>query len=181
MIRVGYVLLILIHISFGQAYDTQNSIARESELYRTSTASVKPTPQTIIDRVSDACKLVEKEGTKAFPKFKGNGSAFIFAGTYLWICDLRGKVLMHPLKPIMENQNWSALRDSNGKPFILEMITIAKQRGEGWVDYIWTIPQTQEQLLKLTYVKKSRCNGIDVFIGCSIDDKSVQQTSYITK
>lgn len=181
MIRVGCVLCILVYTCLGQTSDELNSIARESELYRTSTASTDPTPQMIVDRVTEACQLVEKEGIKAFQKFRGKGSTFIFAGTYLWVSDLNGKVLMQPLKPKMENQNLSALKDSNGKQFILEMINLAKQRGDGWVDYTWTMPHTKEQFLKLTYVKKCLCNGIEVFIGCSIDDRAVQQTSYSTK
>lgn len=135
----------------------------------------------VVDRVTEACQLVEKEGIRAFQKFRGKGSKFIFAGTYLWVNDLRGKVLMHPLKPGMENHNCIALTDSNGKHFILEMINIAKERGDGWVDYTWIMPHTYEQFLKLTYVKKCVCNGTEVFIGCSIDDRSVQQTSYSTK
>jgi signal transduction histidine kinase len=181
MIRVGSVLLILVYTCSGQTFDTLNKIARESESYRTTTAITKPTPQMVVDQVTEACRLVEKEGKKAFQKFRGKGSRFIFAGTYLWVNDLKGNVLMHPLNPGLENKNILELSDANGKQFILEMINIANQRGDGWVDYTWIMPHTYEQFLKLTYVKKCRCNGVEVFIGCSIDDKLVQQTSYMTK
>lgn len=181
MIRETCIMIFSAVICFGKSVDYTYKTAKESEKYCASTAVVKPTPQMIIYKVNLACKLVQKEGTRAFSKFKGKGSNYIFAGTYLWINDLNGKMLMHPITPRMENHDVLGLKDANGKQFIKEMINIAKKKGEGWVDYTWNKPNSQAPSLKLNYVKMSYCNGVPVIIGCSIDDRSVQQVSYISK
>jgi cytochrome c len=141
--------------------DADVKLAAESEAYCASTAATKATPQMIIQKVNDAVALIEKEGKKAFPKFKGKGSPFFFSGTYIWINDMDGVMLMHPIKPGMEMQNLVGLKDSNGKRFFVDMITICKEKGEGWVDYMWPKPGEQERSLKVSYVHKVKCDGKD--------------------
>lgn len=174
MIRETCIVIFSVVICFAQKAGNSNKLAIESNRYCTSTSVVKPTPQMVIDKVNQACTTIEKEGTRAFPKFKGKGSEFIFAGTYIWINDLNGKILMHPVRPNMENQTMIGLTDYNGKRFLLEMISLAKNKGNGWVDYSWKKPDSKKQYTKLVYIKKSFCNGTPVVVACSIDDVTVQ-------
>ena len=66
-----------------------------------ASAKNKPTFALIKAEVDKACALLEKEGTAAFPKFKGKESEFIFCGTYIWVHDLKGVMRMHPALPQM--------------------------------------------------------------------------------
>jgi signal transduction histidine kinase len=170
MIRETCIVIFSVVICLAQTAGNSNKLAIESNRYCTSTAAVKATPQMIIDKVNQACAMIEKVGTRAFPKFKGKGSDFIFAGTYIWINDLNGKILMHPVRPDMENQMMIGLTDYNGKLFLLEAITLAKNNGNGWVDYSWKKPNSKKQYTKLIYARKSVCNGTPVVVACSIDD-----------
>jgi signal transduction histidine kinase len=167
-------------ICFSQSTNS-SKLALESNRYCSSTATTKQTPQMIIDKVNQACNLIENEGTSAFPKFKGNGSDFIFAGTYIWINDFNGKILMHPVRPDMENQIMIGLTDYNGKLFLSEMISLAKEKGDGWVDYSWKKSDSNKQYTKLVYIKKCFCDGSPVVVACSMDDITVQQTSYVDR
>ncbi len=150
--------------------ETEKALAAESEAYCRSTASTKVTPQMIMDKVKEAGALLEKEGSNSLGKFQGKGSPFIFAGTYLWINDFDGVMLMHAMSPVMNGKNHLELKDKNGKFFFAEMIKICKGKGEGWIDYYWPKPGEKEPTLKVGYVRKARCDGKDVVVGCGVYD-----------
>jgi signal transduction histidine kinase len=175
MIKEAVIVMFVITLCFGQVTESTKKLAQESEIFCASTASTKPTPQMLMDKVTEGCKLIEKEGKKAFSKFKGKGSNFIFAGTYIWINDLDGKMLMHPIKPGMENQPMIGLKDSNGKRFFVDMIAIAKEKGDGWVDYLWPKPGSTERSMKVSYVKKSVCDGVPVIVCCGVYDMTMEE------
>lgn len=53
---------------------------------------------------------------------------------YVWINDYNGNMLYHPTL----KGNQSDLADKNGVKFIAEGTSIAKEKGNGFVNYIWT-------------------------------------------
>jgi cytochrome c len=163
--------------SLGGPSEADIQLAAESEKQCTATESVKATPHMIVEKVKEAVALIEKEGKKSFPKFKGAKSKFIFAGTYMWINNYDGLMLMHPTKPAMENQNLIGLKDSNGKRFFVDMITACKEKGEGWVDYMWPKPGEQTRSLKVGYVHKTTCDGVDIMVGCGVYDMTMEEVN----
>jgi len=177
MLREAGIILVSAALLIGQVGDASRKVAEESEAYCASTATTKPTPKMIMDKVDEACALLSKEGRKAFSKFKGKNSVFIFAGTYIWVNDMNGKMLMHPMKPGMENQQMIGLKDSNGKHLFVEMISVCKKNGCGWVDYIRPKPGATERSLKVSYVKKVSCDNVDVVVGCEAYDMTVDEIS----
>jgi signal transduction histidine kinase len=170
MIREAAIIFVSAALLIGQINDTSKRLAQESKAYCSSTATIKPTPEMIMEKVNDACVLLSNDGRKAFSKFKGNNSSFIFAGTYIWINDMNGTMLMHPINPDIENRKMLNLKDSNGKCFFNEMISICKNKGCGWVEYMWLEPGSGECSLKLSYVKKVICDNNEVVVGCSVYD-----------
>ncbi len=158
----------------AQAKDP-DALAAESAAYCKSTAKERPTPpDVIIAKVNDACKLLEKEGSAAFPKFKGNGSDFLFEGTYIWIHSLKDcEMLMHPIKNKMEGNKYIGLKDRKGKRFFVAMSNLVKENGSGWVEYYWPKPGTKEIVRKVSYVKRCKtADGLDVVLGCGIYNAS---------
>ena len=93
------------------AQQTPEEFAKESEQACVASASVKPTPQMVVDKVNEAAAILEKEGKAAFPKFKGKDSQFIFAGTYIWIHDEAGNMRMHPIVYKLEGKSIIDLKD----------------------------------------------------------------------
>jgi signal transduction histidine kinase len=162
-------------LSAGEVSEAAKALAAESEVQCTATAKVKPTPQMIKEKIDKGCALIEKEGSKAFSKFKGAKSEFLFAGTYIWINDMNGVMLMHPIKPGMENSELIGLKDSNGKRFFVEMIDVCKKQGAGWVDYMWPKPGEKDRSLKVSYVKKAMCDGKPVMLGCGVYDMTLEE------
>ncbi|MCP4339863.1 MAG: hypothetical protein GY799_13475 [Desulfobulbaceae bacterium] len=150
---------------------TPEQLAADSEAYTKSTAKASPTlPDTIVSKVEEACTLLSAEGEAAYPKFKGNGSPFLYEGTYIWIHALQdGTMFMHPIKYKMEGKNLIGLKDKNGKRFFVIMNNLATEKGQGWVEYLWPIPGTKKATRKVSFVKKCTYpDGTEVVIGSGI-------------
>ena len=128
----------------------------------------------IIEKVDEACKLVEKDGEAAFAKFKGKDSDFIFAGTYIWVHEPEmNTMLCHPIKYKMQGNSYSHLKDSNGKFFFVEMSKVAKEQGSGWVDYTWPKPGEKTQSPKVSYIKLAEHGGKKYVVGCGVYDMTM--------
>ncbi len=56
---------------------------------------------------------------------------------YYWINDLFPRIVMHPYRPDIEGRDVSDEEDPNGKLLFVEMATLARRQGEGFVDYFW--------------------------------------------
>jgi signal transduction histidine kinase len=76
------------------------------------------------------------------------------------------RVLAHPAVPKLVGKEQSGLKDSNGKMFFLEFLNVAKEKGEGWVDYTWPKPGEKTPSPKTTYVYK--VPGMNVVIGAGV-------------
>ncbi len=160
---------------------TPEELSKESVAACEASASTKPTPQMIIDKVDKAAALLQKEGAAAFPKFQGKGSEFIFAGTYIWIHDLAGLMRMHPIMYKMDGKSCIDFKDANGKLFFTAMNDIAKSKGSGWVDYMWPKPGEKQASLKVSYVKLVKVGGDDFVVGCGIYDVPPEEVQKLVK
>ena len=150
---------------------SREDLAAQTEEACTATSNVKPTSEMIIQKVDEACKLLEAEGVKAFPKFMGRNSGFVFAGTYIWIHELGGEgtMKMHPIKFKLEGKPLLIFKDNKGKRFFAEMNRVVESNGAGWVDYYWPIPGSKEVGHKVSYVKLAVTPEKEkLVVGCGI-------------
>jgi signal transduction histidine kinase len=122
----------------------------------------------IVEKVKEACALLDKEGAKALPKFQGKNSPFIFAGTFLIVNNFDGTMILHTIMPSMNKKNHLELKDKNGKTFFADMIKLCKDKGEGWLDYYWPKTGEKEPSLKVSYAHKAKCDNQDVVVWCGI-------------
>ncbi len=72
---------------------------------------------------------------------------------YYWIQDATPSMVMHPIKPALDGRDLRTFKDGNGKAFFVEMAQTAKQKGEGFVDYVWPLPGEDTPTDKISYVK----------------------------
>ena len=184
--KISKVLLVLCVATFlfpmsVMAEKNPEELAKETEEACTASAKTKPTIAMITEKVNKACALLEKEGKAAFPKLKGKDSEFIFAGTYIWIHDLDGVMCMHPIKPKMEGQRLIGLKDSNGKFLFADMNKVAKEKGSGWVDYMWPKPGEQNPSRKVSFVKLCKVDGEDLVVGCGVYDLPEAEVDKLVK
>lgn len=72
---------------------------------------------------------------------------------YFWINDMEPRILLHPIKPELENTNVSENKDPTGKRLFVEMVNIVKENGAGFVFYMWPKPGSDLPVQKVSYVK----------------------------
>jgi signal transduction histidine kinase len=108
----------------------------------------------IMDAVTDAAKLIEKDGAKAFSQFYDKSGRFMAKDTYIFVVDPKGVDLVNPGFPNLEGRNILDIKDTQNKSMIREMIQIAQKKGSGWVNYMWPKPGDNVSTQKSTYVMK---------------------------
>ena len=62
----------------------------------------------------------------------------------------------------------STPKDTQGKPFVREMLDVVQKQGSGWVDYLWPKPGESVSTLKSAYVSKARLGDKTVLVGCGV-------------
>lgn len=124
------------------------------------------TPEEIIARVEKAAALVKAKGKNAMDAFRGN-SEFVGNGTYVWVHNLDGIMIMHPMKNKLDGKQVFGVKDPNGKRLFSAMNTLCKASGAGWVDYMWAKPGSNTPVPKISYVKLVESDDQYV-VGCGM-------------
>jgi len=89
---------------------------------------------------------------------------------YFTITDFQPKTIMHPYKPELEGKDASELKDPTGKRFVLEFTKVCKEKGEGYVSYMWPKHEGDRPTGKIAYVKSFEPWKWIVSTGVYIDD-----------
>jgi len=98
-----------------------------------------------------------------------------YAGSdYFWINDLGPKMVMHPTNPKLEGQDLGAIRDPDGFALFNEMVTLAKAKGAGSIDYRWPKPGASEPVAKTSYIQLFQPWGWIIGSGVYIDDMQAE-------
>jgi methyl-accepting chemotaxis protein len=89
---------------------------------------------------------------------------------YFWVNDLHPRMVMHPTKPELDGKDLTNDADPNGKRLFIEFVRTARQKGEGYVDYLWPKPGSSVPVRKVSYVKLFEPWGWVVGSGLYLDD-----------
>ena len=89
---------------------------------------------------------------------------------YFWINDLHPRMIMHPIKPELNDKDLTDFKDPDGKHFFLEMVEVAQREGTGFVAYNWPKPGKDAPQPKLSYVAEFKPWGWVVGTGVYVDD-----------
>ncbi|MBT0664964.1 cache domain-containing protein [Geobacter pelophilus] len=89
---------------------------------------------------------------------------------YFWINDLEPKMVMHPIKPEMDGKSLADTKDPNGKRLFVEMAALAKDKGEGQIDYMWPKEGSSKPVSKVSYVKLVKDWNWVIGSGIYVDD-----------
>jgi methyl-accepting chemotaxis protein len=87
----------------------------------------------------------------AFAAFAADDGGFKDKDLYVFCMDMDGVMLSHAVKPELVGKN---LLDFNkyGDELFKDMVAMAQDSGEGWVDYNWPYPGTDEVKAKTSYI-----------------------------
>lgn len=123
-----------------------------------------------------AAALIKVEGESAFIKIKDPAGGFRFANGegYVWVHDLEGVMVMHPIKPAMEGQNFLEMRDVNGVYLFEAFNNIATQEGQGWLPYSWRKPGERGSSPKVSFVVLVENGDKKYVVGSGLYDFSAE-------
>jgi methyl-accepting chemotaxis protein len=93
---------------------------------------------------------------------------------YFWINDMQPRMVMHPIKPELNGQDITSLKDPNGKALFVEFVNVVRKDGAGFVPYEWPKPGFDKPQPKLSYVTGFAPWGWVIGTGVYIDDLSAQ-------
>ncbi|ABK44721.1 diguanylate cyclase/phosphodiesterase with PAS/PAC and GAF sensor(s) [Magnetococcus marinus MC-1] len=89
---------------------------------------------------------------------------------YFWINDLNIKMVVHPLRPELNGQDLSTIKDANGVFLFTRFVDVVQRQGSGFVEYLWPKPGSIEAVPKISYVEKFAPWGWMVGSGIYVDD-----------
>jgi signal transduction histidine kinase len=113
----------------------------------------------------------EAKGKQAFPLFRDRNGDWFSEDRYLFVYDMDGINIFHPVNPEFEGRNLLDMEDMDGKPVIKYMIEAVDDEKEpwGWVHYSWLEPGTFFPLWKSSFVMKAvDPDGKEYLIGSGI-------------
>lgn len=131
-----------------------------------SVAQERATKEECIAKAKEAAALIKEVGFEAAKvRLQDPNGPFVWKDTYIWVEDLDGKVLTHPVTPSLVGKTLMAIKDVNGKMFNAELIGVATTAGEGWVSYMWPKPGEKEPSGKISYVYRVPGENLVVVAG----------------
>ncbi len=122
------------------------------------------TPEEAQLLLAEAFKYVQEKGFSAgCVEFSNPKGTFVFKDLYIFVIDLKGNVLAHGGDPKLVNTNQYNLKDSTGKFFIQQFISLMQTKSEAWMKYKWRNYDNQQIQSKVAFLKKVDNN---TFMGC---------------
>ncbi len=147
--------------------------AERSRILEQKEEKVKNLVETAHSILSDCYKLQEH----GMPQAEAQRQAILLikglrydGENYFWINDSRPAMIMHPTKPALDGSDLSGYKDPNGKALFVEMASVVRRSGAGFVSYAWPRPGADKPVPKISYVKGFAPWGWIIGTGIYIDD-----------
>jgi hypothetical protein len=134
------------------------------------------TPQLCKEKVIAAAELLKAKGAGAFPELKDPEGPFRFGGGagYIWVHNLDGIMVMHPIKASLEGKGLLDMRDTNGVYFFVAFNELVEEKGAGWVPYAWPKPGEKESSSKVSFVMLVENGGNEYVVGSGMYDATAE-------
>ena len=123
-------------------------------------------------KVKAAAALLAADGDAALEIIKDPNGEFRFADGegYIWVHNLDGVMVMHPIKPSLDGKGLLDMRDVNGVYLFAAMNELVEEKGEGWVPYAWPKPGQAESSPKVSYVVLVKNGDAEYVVGSGMYD-----------
>ncbi len=173
---IGFRLILIVFIAVAvNLLTTAERLAKRSdEIYWTRMGQVKTAVEAGYSVAADyAARADRGELTQeeAQAKAKHALSSIRYGGDlYLFALDHNVVMVLNPATPDSVGTNRSGNKDSNGKLFSLEIVKVAKEQGEGIVEYLFPKPGGKEPIVKHVVVKDFKPWGWAICSGVYLDD-----------
>lgn len=128
-------------------------------------AAEKPTPEQVRSLTRQAVTLLHDHDVEQARRAFHTEGPFRFGEIYVNVIDGNGTWLIYPPNPKHEGKSVLNVRDADGKMLVQEIVRVARQQGEGWVEYRWLNPVTNRIEPKTSYVKQVPDKDMVVYVG----------------
>lgn len=90
---------------------------------------------------------------------------------YFWLQDLHPRILMHPYRPDLNDQDVSGFRDPRGTRIFVEFANLVRDRDAGFIEYVWQWKDDPDRLVpKESYIRGFAPWGWIIGTGIYTDD-----------
>ncbi|MEI6451819.1 MAG: cache domain-containing protein, partial [Actinomycetes bacterium] len=114
--------------------------------------ATRVTAERVVAFVEGAAAYVKVNGKKkALEVFSDPQGEFRDGELYVFAEDFKGNELASGGQPELVGQNILDAQDASGVYLVKELIATARDKGSGWVSYVWENPETGEQQAKRAY------------------------------
>jgi len=127
------------------------------------------TKEEIVAKVKEAAAMIINEGQDAaFKEINNKEGKFVWKDTYVFVMDFEGILLARPFRQGAIGKNWMNWKDQSNPPKQpnKEMVDLAKDKGEGWVEYMFPKPGEEAPSKKISYIY--RVPGQNLLVGAGI-------------
>jgi hypothetical protein len=136
----------------------------------TTLAEDSATREEIVDMCKKAEQLLLTNQEVGIAEIGNPQGQFVWKNTYVFVMDFDGNMLAHPMIPqLTEKGPLFRVSDKNKdkpKMIFVDFVNIAKNNGEGWLWYKWTLPNSREVADKFTYIR--RVGFTNLLVGAGI-------------
>jgi hypothetical protein len=128
----------------------------------------KATTEECVQKTHEAAAMINARGLEESIKLIGDPKGpFVWKDSYVFLMDLKGKMLAHPIQPELTRYEHVLLEtDSADKALFVHFVNIARESGQGWVDYMWPKPGKKSPSKKITYIYKVPSQ--DLLVGAGV-------------
>lgn len=134
-------------------------------------AEERATTEECVQKTHEAAAMINAKGVEEAVKLIGDPQGpYVWKDSYVFLMDLKGKMLAHPMQPELTRHEHVLLQtDAADKAIFVHFVNIAKDPGQGWVDYMWPKPGKKSPSKKVTYIyrvpTKDLLVGAGVYVG----------------
>ena len=96
---------------------------------------------------------------------------------YFWVNDQHQVIVVHGANPALNGKDLTDMKDPHGVYLFQEMVKVSKEKGEGFVNYMWPKPGSDKPVPKISFVKLYKPWGWIVGSGIYVDDVDGQVSS----
>ena len=132
------------------------------------TYDIRSEKKFMIDMVNSAASLLEKKGQSAYNILIDKANIYYFRDIYIFVINMKGKAIVDPVFPGMQNRDLIDFRDMLGNYVVVDMIERLKEADSAIVVYVWPKPGQSNPSKKVAYIRKVNVNGEDMIVGSSI-------------
>lgn len=156
--RLWFRLLAVALIAVGTAVSAPLSSPAVAE-------QAKPTQEDAKSITLKAADLIGAQGLDEAAKAFNADGPYKHGEIYVNVIDFAGVWKVYPPRPAGVGQSVINVKDPDGRFIVQDVLAVAKDKGEGWVEYRWLNPASNRIEPKITYVKRVPGQELVAYVG----------------